>query len=59
MLAPGVPQTIGNGMKNPKSYDKIGKQIYLSRKKLEKYCQELKPFSHPFYWAVFTCTRIR
>jgi CHAT domain-containing protein len=42
-----------------KKYDKIGKQIYLSRKKLEKSCQELKPFSHPFYWAAFTCTGIR
>ncbi|MEG4250432.1 CHAT domain-containing tetratricopeptide repeat protein [Microcoleus sp. Pol10D4] len=42
-----------------KKYDKIGKQIYLSRNNLEKYCQELKPFSHPFYWAAFTCTGIR
>ncbi|MEG4230863.1 CHAT domain-containing protein [Microcoleus sp. Pol11C3] len=42
-----------------KKYDKIGKQIYLSVKNLDKYCQELKPFSHPFYWAAFTCTGIR
>jgi CHAT domain-containing protein len=42
-----------------KKYDKIGKQIYLSLKNLDKYCQELKPFSHPFYWAAFTCTGIR
>jgi CHAT domain-containing protein len=42
-----------------KKYDKIGKQIYLSRKNLDKSCQELKPFSHPFYWAAFTCTGVR
>jgi CHAT domain-containing protein len=42
-----------------KKYDKIGKQIYLSRNNLEKSCQDLKPFSHPFYWAAFTCTGIR
>ncbi|MEG4616456.1 CHAT domain-containing protein [Microcoleus sp. F6_C1] len=42
-----------------KKYDKIGKQIYRYLKKLDEYCQELKPFSHPFYWAAFTCTGIR
>jgi CHAT domain-containing protein len=40
-------------------YDKIGTQIYGSLKNLDKYCQESKPFSHPFYWAAFTCTGIR
>ncbi len=42
-----------------KNYDIIGKQIYLFLKNLDKPCQESKPFSHPFYWAVFTCTEIR
>jgi len=42
-----------------KKYDIIGKQIYLSLKNLDKSCQESKPFSHPFYWAAFTCTGIR
>ncbi len=42
-----------------KKYDIIGKQIYLSLKIVDKYCQESKPFSHPFYWAAFTCTGIR
>ena len=42
-----------------KKYDKIGKQIYRSRENLDKFCQESKPFSHPFYWAAFTCTGIR
>jgi len=42
-----------------KKYDKIGKQIYRYLKKLDEYCQESKPFSHPFYWAAFTCTGIR
>ena len=42
-----------------KKYDIIGKQIYLSLKNLEKFCQESKPFSHPFYWAAFTCTGVR
>ncbi len=42
-----------------KKYDKIGKQIYLSLKNLDKFCQASKPFSHPFYWAAFTCTGVR
>ncbi len=42
-----------------KKYDIIGKQIYLSLKNLDKFCQESKPFSHPFYWAAFTCTGVR
>ncbi|MGB8687825.1 MAG: CHAT domain-containing protein [Microcoleus sp.] len=41
-----------------KKYDKIGKQIYLSLKNLDKFCQASKPFSHPFYWAAFTCTGV-
>ncbi len=40
-------------------YARIGTQIYRYLKKLDDYCQELKPFSHPFYWAAFTCTGIR
>jgi CHAT domain-containing protein len=40
-------------------YARIGTQIYRYLKKLDEYCQELKPFSHPFYWAAFTCTGIR
>ncbi|MEG5036987.1 CHAT domain-containing protein [Microcoleus sp. AT3-D2] len=42
-----------------KKYDKIGQQIYRSRENLDKFCQESKPFYHPFYWAAFTCTGIR
>jgi len=43
-----------------KKYDISGKQIYLFLKNsLDKSCQESKPFSHPFYWATFTCTGIR
>ncbi|MEG4596755.1 CHAT domain-containing protein [Microcoleus sp. F8_C2] len=43
-----------------KKYDIIGQQIYLFLKlSLDKFCQESKPFSHPFYWAAFTCTGIR
>ncbi|MEG4517515.1 MULTISPECIES: CHAT domain-containing tetratricopeptide repeat protein [unclassified Microcoleus] len=41
------------------NYKIIGTQIYGSLKNLDKYCQESKPFSHPFYWAPFTCTGIR
>ena len=40
-------------------YDKIGTQIYGFLKNVDKYCQKSKPFSHPFYWAAFTCTGIR
>ncbi|MEG4943923.1 CHAT domain-containing protein [Microcoleus sp. F4-D5] len=40
-------------------YARIGNQIYNSRKNLEESCQKVKPFSHPFYWAAFTCTGIR
>src|SRR6476661_3469068 len=45
--------------KEYKKYAKIGNQIYNSRKNLEESCQKVKPFSHPFYWAAFTCTGIR
>jgi CHAT domain-containing protein len=45
--------------KEYKKYAKIGNQIYNSRKILEESCQKVKPFSHPFYWAAFTCTGIR
>ncbi|HBK98717.1 MAG TPA: hypothetical protein DD001_16050 [Microcoleaceae bacterium UBA10368] len=41
-----------------KKYGKIGEQIYRSLKNLDESCQELKPFSHPFYWAAFTCTGV-
>ncbi|MEG4535289.1 hypothetical protein, partial [Microcoleus sp. D2_18a_D3] len=40
-------------------YAKIGNQIYNTRKNLDEACQKVKPFSHPFYWAAFTCTGIR
>jgi len=40
-------------------YARIGTQIYRYLKKLDEYCQQLKPFSHPFYGAAFTCTGIR
>jgi CHAT domain-containing protein/tetratricopeptide (TPR) repeat protein len=42
-----------------KNYAKIGQQIYLSLKNLDKSCQKSKPFSDPFYWAAFTCTGVR
>jgi len=45
--------------KEYKKYAKIGNQIYNIRKYLEESCQKVKPFSHPFYWAAFTCTGIR
>ncbi|MBE9003855.1 tetratricopeptide repeat protein [Fortiea sp. LEGE XX443] len=39
-----------------KKYDKIGKLIYQAKKDLELFCRESKPFSHPYYWAAFTCS---
>ncbi len=42
-----------------KECDRIGKLIYQSQKNLESFCQELKPFSNPFYWAAFICTGLR
>lgn len=42
-----------------KKLDEIGKRIYKALKNLDKICQESKPFSHPFYWAAFTCTGVR
>ncbi|MEG4500269.1 CHAT domain-containing tetratricopeptide repeat protein [Microcoleus sp. F10-C6] len=45
--------------KEYEKYDEIGTQIYGFLKNVDKYCQKSKPFSHPFYWAAFTCTGIR
>jgi len=39
-----------------KQRDQIGKLIYQATKNLESFCRESKPFSHPFYWAAFTCS---
>ncbi|MGB3207839.1 MAG: CHAT domain-containing protein [Crinalium sp.] len=39
-----------------KKHDQVGKQIYQAKQNLESFCQEFKPFSHPFYWAAFTCS---
>jgi CHAT domain-containing protein len=39
-----------------KKHDQVGKQIYQAKRSLESFCQESKPFSHPFYWAAFTCS---
>ncbi|MEG4805923.1 CHAT domain-containing protein [Microcoleus sp. F8-D3] len=45
--------------KEYEKYNEIGTQIYGFLKNVDKYCQKSKPFSHPFYWAAFTCTGIR
>lgn len=47
------------GDEDYKRCDRIGKLIYESQKNLESFCRELKPFSHPFYWAAFICTGVR
>ncbi|AFZ11640.1 Tetratricopeptide TPR_1 repeat-containing protein [Crinalium epipsammum PCC 9333] len=39
-----------------KKHDQVGKQIYQAKRNLDSFCQESKPFSHPFYWAAFTCS---
>lgn len=39
-----------------KKYAKIGNRIYDAKKDLESFCGESKPFSHPYYWAAFTCS---
>ncbi|WP_084227162.1 CHAT domain-containing tetratricopeptide repeat protein [Nostoc sp. KVJ20] len=39
-----------------KKYAKIGNRIYDAKKHLESFCGEFKPFSHPYYWAAFTCS---
>ncbi|MEH2378226.1 MAG: CHAT domain-containing tetratricopeptide repeat protein [Nostoc sp.] len=39
-----------------KKHDQIGKLIYRAKKDLESFCRESKPFSHPYYWAAFTCS---
>ncbi len=41
---------------NYNKYNKIGKLIYQAKKDLESFCRESKPFSHPYYWAAFTCS---
>ncbi|MEH2335972.1 CHAT domain-containing protein [Nostoc sp.] len=38
-----------------KKHDQIGNRIYDAQKDLESFCGESKPFSHPYYWAAFTC----
>ncbi|MCU0544867.1 MAG: tetratricopeptide repeat protein [Oscillatoriaceae cyanobacterium Prado104] len=37
----------------------LGNKIHQYRQSLDKICQESQPFSHPFYWAAFTCTGMR
>lgn len=39
-----------------KKYAQIGNRIYQAKKDLESFCGESKPFSHPYYWAAFTCS---
>lgn len=39
-----------------KKYNKIGKLIYQAKKDLEFFCRESQPFSHPYYWAAFSCS---
>uniref|UniRef100_UPI0035CBCF71 CHAT domain-containing protein n=1 Tax=uncultured Nostoc sp. TaxID=340711 RepID=UPI0035CBCF71 len=39
-----------------KKYAQIGNRIYQAKKDLESFCRESKPFSHPYYWAAFTCS---
>lgn len=38
-----------------KKYAQIGNRIYQAKQDLESFCGESKPFSHPYYWAAFTC----
>lgn len=37
-------------------HDQIGKLLYKAKNNLEHFCQDIKPFSHPFYWAAFICS---
>ncbi|MFB2920251.1 MULTISPECIES: CHAT domain-containing protein [Aerosakkonema] len=39
-----------------KRCDRLGKVIYESLTNLKYFCQQLNPFSHPFFWAAFICT---
>jgi len=50
------PQMYQQCDKEYKKHDQLGKRIYRAKKGLEFFCQESKPFSHPFYWAAFTCS---
>ncbi len=45
--------------KDYKERARIGQIIYQAQKHLENFCRESKPFSHPFYWAAFTCSGLR
>jgi CHAT domain-containing protein/tetratricopeptide (TPR) repeat protein len=38
-----------------KKYAQIGNRIYQAKQDLESFCGDSKPFSHPYYWAAFTC----
>jgi CHAT domain-containing protein len=42
-----------------KELNNIGNQIYKSIEYLKQYCQQEKPFAHPFYWAGFICQGLR
>lgn len=39
-----------------KKYAQIGNRIYQAKQDLESFCGGSKPFSHPYYWAAFTCS---
>jgi CHAT domain-containing protein len=38
---------------------KVVKRLYNAKKRLESLYKESHPFSHPFYWAAFTCQGLR
>jgi len=38
---------------------KAAERIHKTKKRLNALCQESSPFSHPFYWAAFTCSGLR
>ncbi len=39
-----------------KERDKVARRIHNAKDRLKKCCGEPFPFSHPFYWAAFTCS---
>jgi CHAT domain-containing protein len=42
-----------------KRHTKAAERIRKTKNRLNALCQESFPFSHPFYWAAFTCSGLR